>query len=196
MESLARGTPIGGNHDSLALAAVGRTSEGEVGMLAFDIRNHLLLDPDRLDALVLTVDTLKRVMASQEVKVVATGTFVAVSTFGAAMLTAPDGSTTALQPDQWGRVRFRPLQAGRYAVRSGHREIAVYANYYDAVESDLSSAPTAPRPERPVQSATPARSKTYPEPESAVLILLATLLWLAESALIAQRAIRFGVRHV
>jgi hypothetical protein len=196
MEPLARGAPVGGSHESLPIAAVGRTSEGEVGMLAFDIRNHLLLDPDRLNALVLTVDTLKRVMASQNVKVVATGTFVAVSTFGAANLTAPDGSTTVLQPDQWGRVRFRPLEAGRYVVRGGQREVAVYANYYDAAESDLTSSLTASEPARPVQFATPVHSENYPEPEGTVLIVLATLLLLAESALIAHRAIRFGVRHV
>jgi hypothetical protein len=196
MDSLARGAPIGGGHDSLPIAAVGRDSEGEVGVLTFDIRNHLLLDPDRLDALVLTIDTLKRVLAPQNVKVVATGTFVAVSTFGAATLTAPDGSTTGLQPDQWGRVRFRPLEAGRYVVRGGHREVAVYANYYDAAESDLASSPVASELERPVQFTTPGHSENYPEPAGLVLIVAAILLLLAESAVIAQRAIRLGVRHV
>ncbi len=196
MDSLARGAPVGGGHDSLPIAAVGRNSEGEVGMLTFDIRNHLLLDPDRLDALVLTIDTLKRVVASQNVKVVATGTFVAISTFGAAMLTAPDGSTTALRPDQWGRVRFRPLEAGRYVVRGGRREVTVYANYYDVTESDLASSPIASEPKRPVQLAAPTRSENYPEPEGSILIVLATLMLLTESALITHRAIRSGVRYV
>jgi hypothetical protein len=195
MDSLARGAPIGG-HDSLPIAAVGRNSEGEVGVLTFDIRNHLLLDPDRLDALVLTVDTLKRIVAPQTVKVVATGTFVAVATSGGATLTAPDGSTTGLQPDQWGRVRFRPLEAGHYVVRGGHRQVAVYANYYDAAESDLGSSLTASELERPVQVAASAHSENYPEPAGLVLIVAATLLLLAESAVIAQRTIRWGVRHV
>jgi len=189
MDSLARGAPIGGGHDSLPIAAAGRNSEGEVGVLTFDIRNHLLLDPDRLDALVLTVDTLKRVMAPQNVEVVTTGTFVAISTFGAATLIAPDGSTTGLQPDQWGRVRFRPLEAGRYVLRSGHRGVVVYANYYDAAESDLASSPAALEFERPVQFAAPVHRENYPKPAGLVLILVATLLLLAESALIAQRAI-------
>ncbi len=196
MDSLARGAPVGGSHDSLPIAAVGHTSEGEIGMLTFDIRNHLLLDPDRLDALVLTVDTLKRVMASQNAKVVATGAFVAVSTFGAAKLTAPDGSTTILQPDQWGRVRFRPLEAGRYMVRSDHREVAVYANYYDAAESDLTAPLTVSEPERTIQVTGPTRSKNYPQPEGLILIMLATLLLLGESALITRRVIQSGVRHV
>jgi len=195
MDTLSRGAPVGG-HDSLPIAAVGRNSECEVGVLTFDIRNHLLLDPDRLDALVLTVDALKRVVAPQNIKVVATGTFVAISTFGAATLTAPAGSNTGLQPDQWGRVRFRPLEAGRYVVRGGHREVAVYANYYDAAESDLASSLTASEFERPVQFAAPARSESYPEPAALVLIVVATFLVLAESALLAQRAIRRGVRHV
>jgi hypothetical protein len=195
MDSLARGAPIGA-HDSLPLAAAGRNREGEVGVLTFDIRNHLLLDPDRLDALVLTVDTLKRMVAAQNVKVVATGSFVAVSTFGAATLTAPDGSTIALQQDQWGRVRFRPLNVGRYLISGGQHEVAVYANYYDAAESDLAPSPSAPELERPVQFAAPVRSENYPEPAGVLLIAVATLLLLAESALIAQRAIRWGVRYV
>jgi hypothetical protein len=195
MDSLARGAPIGG-HDSLPIAAAGRNREGEVGVLTFDIRNHLLLDPDRLDALVLTVDTLKRLVAPQNVEVVATGTFVGIPSFGAATLTAPDGSTTSLQPDQWGRVGFRPLDAGRYVVRGGHQEVAVYANYYDATESDLTSSQTASEPERPVQIAAPTHTKNYPEPASLILISAASLLLLAESALIAQRTIRWGASHV
>jgi hypothetical protein len=195
MDTLARGAPVGG-HDSLPIAGVGRNSEGEVGVLTFDVRNHLLLDPDRLDALVLTVDTLKRVVAPQNIKVVATGTFVAVSTFGPATLIAPDGSSTGLQPDQWGRVRFRPLQTGRYVVRGSHREVAVYANYYDAAESDLALSLTASEFDRPVQFATPAHSENYPEPAALVLIVVATFLVLAESALLAGRALRWGVRHV
>jgi hypothetical protein len=195
MDSLARGAPVGG-HDSLPIAAIGRNREGEVGVLTFDIRNHLLLDPDRLDALVLTVDTLKQLVAPQNVKVVATGTFVAFSGFGAATLTAPDGSTIGLQPDRWGGVRFRPLEAGRYVVRGGHREVAVYANYYDVAESDLASSQTPSEPERPFQFATQAHTENYPEPVSLILIGAATLLVLAESALIAQRTIQWGARHV
>jgi hypothetical protein len=195
MDSLARGAPIGA-HDSLPIAAAGSNIDGEVGVLTFDIRNHLLLDPDRLDALVLTVDTLKRMVAPQNARVVATGTFVVVPTFGAATLTAPDGATITLQPDQWGRVRFRPLEVGRYVVRGGHREVAVYANYYDAAESDLASSAAASELGRPVQSAAPVRSENYPQPAGLLLIVVATSLLLAESALIAQRAIRWGVRHV
>jgi hypothetical protein len=195
MDSFARGAPVGG-HDSLPIAAVGRRPEGEVGVLSFDIRNHMLLDPDRLDALVLTVDTLKRVVAPENVKVVATGTFVSVSTFAPATLTAPDGTTVTLQPDQWGRVRFRPPQVGRYSVNAGHREVAVYANYYDAAESDLAASSPTSEPERRVHFAGPAHSENYPKPASLVLIMAAIVLLLAESALIAQRAVRWGVHHV
>jgi hypothetical protein len=195
MDSLARGAPIGA-HDSLPIAAVGRNSEGEVGVLTFDIRNHLLLDPDRLDALVLTVDTLKRMVAPQNLTVVATGTFVSVSTFGPATLAAPDGSTIGVQPDQWGRVRFRPLEVGRYVVRGNHRELSIYGNYYDAAESDLASSLRASEPGRPLRFAATAHGENYPEPAALLLIVVATSLVLAESALIAQRAIRWGVRHV
>ncbi len=195
MDSLATGAPVGG-HDAFPIAAAGRTREGEVGVLTFDIRNHLLLDPDRLDALVLTIDTLKRVVAPQNLKVVPTGTFVSVSTFAAGSLIAPDGSAISLQPDQSGRVRFRPLQAGRYVVRGGHRDAEVYANYYDAAESDLLSALAPSALDRPVQPAAPVHRENYPQPVGLALIIAATFLLLAESALIAQRAIRWGVGHV
>jgi hypothetical protein len=194
MDSLARGAPLGG-HDSLPIAAVGRRPEGEVGVLSFDIRNHMLLDPDRLDALVLTVDTLKRVVAPENIKVVATGTFVSIATFAPATLTAPGGARITLQPDQWGRVRFRPLQVGRYSVNGGNREVAVYANYYDAAESDLAASAAASEPKREVLFAAPVHSETYPKPAGLVLMTAAILLLLAESALLARRAVRWGVYH-
>jgi hypothetical protein len=195
MDSLARGAPLGG-HDSMPIAAVGRSSEGEVGILSFDIRNHLLLDPDRLDALVLTVDTLKRVVAPENIKVVPTGTFVAVSTFGSASLNAPGGSTTSLQPDHWGRVHFRPLEVGHYVVRAGHREVAVYANYYDAAESDLAQSSSARESGQPVQSAAPVQRENFPQPAAMALILATIFLVLAESAFIARRDLRWGMGHV
>lgn len=195
MNALARGGPVGG-HESLPLAAVGRNREGEIGVLSFDIRNHLLLDPDRLDALVLAIDTLKRVGAPENIQVVATGTFVSVPTFGPARLMLPDGSFVSLRPDQSGRVRFRPLQVGRYLIRSGEREVAVYANYYDAAESDLALATTTAEPEQTVEFAAPTHKQNYPEPVSLILIAMAIFLVLAESVLLAQRAVHWDVRHV
>jgi Aerotolerance regulator N-terminal len=195
MDSLARGAPLG-THNSLPIAAVGRNQDGELGVLSFDVRDHLLLDPDKLDALVLTVDTIKRVVAPENIKVVATGAFVAIPIFSAATLTAPDGSNIILQPDQWGRVRFRPLEVGHYAVRGGARDVAVYANYYDAGESDLASSSGVSEPKRPVRIAAPTHSENYPRPATPGLILAAILLVLAESALITQRTIRWGVHDI
>jgi hypothetical protein len=195
MDPLAQGAPVGGR-DSFPIAAVGRNSSGEVGLIAFDIRNHLLLDPDRMDALVVTIDTLKRVMAPADLKVVATGSFVPVSTFAPARLTAPDGATSTLEPDEWGRVRFRPTQAGRYVVTGQHRKVVVFANYYDAAESDLSAAPEASKPRTQPNPIVPAHSERYPEPIAFPLIALATLLVLAESALLARRALVRGLRYV
>ena len=195
MDTLARGAPMGG-HDSLPIAAAGLSNTGEVGVLAFDVRNHLLLDPDRLDALVLTIDTLKRVIAPENIKVVTTGSFVSVATFAPASLSGPEGSATSLTPDQWGRVRFRPLQVGQYALRSGHNAFSVYANYYDAAESDLTSPPASAAFKRPVVLSTAAHTENYPQPARLMLIAAAIILLLAESALLARRAIRWGVRYV
>jgi hypothetical protein len=195
MDSLALGAQIGG-HDSFSVAAMGRDRIGEVGVLAFDIRNHLLLDPDRMDALVLTVDALRQVVAPQNIKVVSTGTFVPVATFAPTTLTAPDRSTTSLQPDEWGRVRFRPLQAGHYAVEARGRDVDVYANYYDAGESDLSSPGTPLQTGGRAYYAGATHSEYYPQPAELALIMLAMLLFLAESAFLLRRAIRWSVGHV
>jgi hypothetical protein len=195
MDSLARGAPVG-SHDSLSIAAAGRNQTGGVGVLSFDIRNHLLLDPDRLDALVLAIDTLKQLIAPENIRVVATGTFLDVATFAPSTLIAPDGSITSLQPDQWGRVRFRPLQVGHYTMRGRDRDVAVYANYYDAAESDLTMSTVAPGPSLPRQFPSPTHHEDYPQPAAPVLIAAAICLLLAESFLIAQRAIRWGVRYV
>ena len=179
------------------LAATGRNASGEVGVIAFDIRNHLLLDPDRMDALVLTIDTLRTMLVPPDLKVVATGTPVPVSVFGRAILVNPDGSRDVLAPDQWGRVHFRPREAGRYFVLAGPRTIEVDANYYDAAESDLAVIPPPP-----VSHAAPraASGLVYREirvaPAATLLILLALLFILAESALIVRQASRWGLRHV
>jgi hypothetical protein len=156
----------------------------------------LLLDPDRLDALVLAVDTLKQVIAPENFKVVATGTFVDIATFAPAAVTAPDGSIVRLQPDQSGRVRFRTLQVGPYKVQGGNRDVAVYANYYDAAESDLTSPALSSGPSLAHQFVSPTHHESYPQPLAPGLIAAAIFLMLAESFLIAQRAIRWGVRHV
>ncbi len=196
MDPLARGTNAGG-HDSFPLAATGRNAGGEVGVITFDIRNHLLLDPDRMDALVLTIDTLRTMLVPPDLKVVPTGRSVPVSVFGQATLVKPDGSRDVLPPDPWGRVHFRPLEAGRYFVVAGPRMIEVDANYYDAAESDLALIPPPPLPHAtPRAGNAPVYREVRIAPATMLLILLALLFILAESALIVRQASRWGLRHV
>ncbi|HEV2169910.1 MAG TPA: BatA domain-containing protein, partial [Candidatus Binatus sp.] len=66
----------GPDHSSIPLAAVGRSANGSVGVIAFDVRNHLLLAPDHLDALVLTVDLIKQLTAPRDTIIVSTGSDV------------------------------------------------------------------------------------------------------------------------
>ena len=144
MEPIARGTGPGAS-GTIPLAAIGANGDGRLGVIAFDIRGHLLLDPDRLDALVLTVDLIKALAAPQGLYITPTGTYVSIPATGRAQVSAPDGTTIRLSADQWGQVRFRPLQAGRYQVSSADRNQQVFANYYDAAESDLESKPVTIR---------------------------------------------------
>ena len=136
MEPLAHGTGPG-RSGAMPLAALGTNRDGRLGVIAFDIRSHLLLDPDRLDVLVMTVDLIKALAAPQGLHIAPTGTYVRIPAIGQARVVAPDGTSIQLAADQWGQVRLRPLQTGRYQVSAAGRNEQVIANYYDAAESDL-----------------------------------------------------------
>jgi hypothetical protein len=195
MDPVAQGAAAG-ERDSFPLAAIGRNDSSEIGVITFDIRNHLLLDPDRMDALVMTVDMIKALTAPQDLKIVDAGTFVSLSTFASARVVAPDGSVSALVPDGWGRIRFRPLLAGRYQVEAGGGTVEILANYYDAAESDLAASPGPPNPERAVSANAGTPGEPHPTPVSTWLIALALAFVLAESTILMRRAMSWGVRHV
>lgn len=195
MTAMAQGAGVG-DHALIPLAAFGEQATGAVGVVAFDVRDHLLLDPDRMDALVLTIDMLRRLVAPSDQRVAPTGTYVELAATGKAVrLIAPDGTVQTILPDQWGQVSFRPLMAGRYRLVDGGAETEVLANYYDASESDLESAvtPAANPPARPV----PLRSGSFEvRPFTLPLIALALLALLGESMLLARRAQHWGVSNV
>ncbi len=194
LEPMARGLGVR-EHDSFPLAAFGYDNGNAVGVLAFDVRGHLLLNPDRMDALVLTIDLLRRLIAPRDVAVEATGAFVTVAAGAHARVTAPSGSTQPLDTDRWGRARFRALESGRYLVTSNGPATAVYANYFDAGESDLSAPVTPDRRVAPlVALAGPAQLSV--RPIVLPLVILALLALIAESILLAQRAVRWRAAHV
>src|SRR5512146_2630104 len=113
MDVLAHATGSGSS-GSFPLAGFGYDARGAVGMIAFSMNDHLLLDPDRLEALVLTVEMVKRLLAPQDLQVVSVGGSVSVPAVGAARIVAPDGSVGSATADEMGRVRVRPIEAGRY----------------------------------------------------------------------------------
>jgi hypothetical protein len=193
----ASGTAAGA-HEMLPLAATGSLPSGQFGLVAFDVRQHLLLDPDRLDALVATVDLVRELTAPSQLQIVSTGTFLAVPAPADAKVTTPDGSAVLASRDKWGRLRIRPLQPGLYSAGSGAEKTDVYANYYDASESDL-TAVTAPPSPTPIKSGAAAESVSAPkqvQPLSALLILLAAIAILLESAILMRNANRWGMRNV
>jgi hypothetical protein len=196
MDQLA--TASGPGHSSIPIAGFGHAASGPAGVLAFDVRDHLLLAPDHLDALVLTVDLIKQLTAPQNVLIVSTGADVSVPAAGTARITQPDASVRTVAADKWGRVRIRPLQAGRYTVESGGTTTQVLANYYDAAESDLGAKPqvepSAPAGKRAAAS-NPQSAKEV-QPLAFVLIALALLAVMIESAMLLGHAGRWGMRHV
>ncbi|HWJ41044.1 MAG TPA: BatA and WFA domain-containing protein [Candidatus Limnocylindrales bacterium] len=196
MDLLATATAPG--HSSIPVAAIGRAAGGPVGVLAFDVRNHLLLAPDHLDALVLAVDLMKQLTAPRDILIVPTGADVSVPATGTARVVQPDASVRTVSADKWGRVRLRPLQAGRYTVESGGVTTQVLANYYDATESDLSAKPQAEAsaPAEKTAAASNPQSAKQVQPLVFILIALALLALMIESAMLIGHAGRWGMRHV
>ena len=196
MDLLATATSPG--HPSIPIGAVGRAANGPVGVLAFDVRNHLLLAPDHLDALVLTVDLMKQLTAPRDILIVPTGADVSVPATGSARVTQPDATVRTVSADKWGRVRIRPLQAGRYTVESGGVTTQVLANYYDAAESDLAAKPQAEAvaPVGKAAALANVQSARQVQPLVFILIALALLALTIESAMLIRNAGRWGMRHV
>jgi Aerotolerance regulator N-terminal len=191
-------TASGAGRTSIPIAAVGRNAGGPVGVLAFDVRDHLLLAPDHLDALVLTVDLMRQLTAPRDILIVPTGADVSVPATGTARVTQPDAIVRTVSADKWGRVRIRPLQAGRYTVESGGVTTQVLANYYDATESDLVAKPQA-EASAPVGKAAALaslQSARQVQPLVFILIALALLALMIESAMLIGHAGRWGMRHV
>ncbi|HUA33444.1 MAG TPA: VWA domain-containing protein [Candidatus Binataceae bacterium] len=182
----------------MPVAAIGQGENGSVGVIAFDVRDRMLLDPDHLDALVGTVDLIKRLVTPANVQIVATGTYVNLPASGPAKITSPDGSVQTVTPDKSGRIVLRPLMAGRYKVDNGKSSVQVFANYYDAIESDtaVTQVTSAKSPQRELASIPAPPREPQIQPMLIVLALMAMLALLAESAMLARRAGRWGMRHV
>jgi len=197
METVASGSRPG-SHEMSPLAAIGRIPGGKLGVIAFDVRDRMLLDPDRLEALVVTVKLIKRLTAPGDVQIVPTGAYLSLPVGGSATVAAPDGSMITLEPDKWGRVELRPLLSGHYSVQAGRRKVDVFANYFDASESDLASPPAHPQARSSLPPEFHAK-QTGPRQAKPLLILLAGLAMAAfvvESFVLARRAARWGMGHV
>ncbi len=196
MEPIA--TARGGERGPFAAAAIGRGAAGLTAVIAFDVRNHFLLDPDHLDALVAAVDVIKRLVVPSDLQIVTTGSYVSVPVTGSAKVTEPGGEVRTVKADASGRVRVRALQAGRYTIEAPGEKVEVLANYYDAAESDLIAPPSVASNQGRValRAATDAPIARQVRPLGILLIALALAAMVIESALLLRHASRWGMRHV
>lgn len=177
---------------TFTLGAVGMIPQGRFGFLAFDVRNHLLLDPDKLDALVATINLVRQLTAPTDILVVSTGTYIEIPARKSARVVDPAGGVAILKADRWGRVRLRPMLAGHYMVGTGSGVVNVYANYYDASESDLSARPIAETREASAASASaPAGAPREAKPLATLLVALALMVVVAESIVLLGHARRW-----
>lgn len=169
-------------HGAIPLAATIEDGDQHLGVIAFDVRNHLLMNPDDLEALLLTVQVVKRLTAPARLQMVTTASYVTAAAADGATLVEPDGSIRKLAADGSGRVGFMALAAGRYRLSTSAGESTIYANYFDEEESDLTAHPqlTSPPP-RPANREYPAQPMT-----TGVLTLTAWLAALAILGLLAE----------
>jgi aerotolerance regulator-like protein len=196
MEVTAAGAAAG-NRQSMAIAAFGRDRNGLIGLIAFDVRNRLLLDPDKLEALVVTVDMVRQLTAPDDLQIVRTGSYASVSATHPARVLAPDGIYQTVRADEFGRIRFSPLQAGRYRVELPDRTAEIFANYFDAAESDLAiGSPSANVQAETSRTGAIAPGASLVRQLDPSLLALALFAFLAESAIIGRRAARGRWRHV
>jgi hypothetical protein len=197
MEVLA--TAAGHGSDTrVPVSAIGKIPDGRIGVLAFDLRGHFLMNPDNLDALVATIELIKQLTAPGDVQIVSTGAYVSVPAAATAVVTRPDGTTATLVPDKWGRVHLRPLLEGEYRIESHGTRVRVYANYFDASESDLASARTAASqaPIAPARQDAAAPRPLQVHPLTFAMVVLALIALVAESMILARRAARWRVSNV
>jgi hypothetical protein len=197
MDPLAHGTAPH-HSDLLTLAASGVSPQGPEAVIAFDIRGHRLMDPDMLDTLVLTIDLVKALTGPRDVHIVSTGAYVTFPATKPVRVIEPDGSTAQIAPGYGGLVRFRPLYAGPYQITIGERREMVYANYFDAAESELSvtSAAESGAPLSKVIDLDSGVRARRIQPLAMALVALAMAAFLLESAVLIRRALRGGVSLV
>ncbi|HUY28722.1 MAG TPA: BatA domain-containing protein [Candidatus Binataceae bacterium] len=179
------------------IVAVGEIPAGRAAVIAFDVRDHLLFDPDRLDALLAVVNVTRRLTAPANIRIVPTGAFVTLASSGAAQVEPPDGSAVTLMPDKWGRVELNPLQSGRYVVEAKGSRTIVLANYYDAAESDLAQ-PRAPAASSSLGASAPVSAPGPKQvfPLALILVAIALGAFVAESIVLVSHASRWGTGHV
>jgi len=184
---LARAAEDSG-HTAIPLAAITDDGDSHVGVLAFDVRDHLLINPDDLEALLLTVQIVKLLTAPEHLKVVTTASYVTVPAPRGATLIEPGGSSRKLVADSSGRVGFTALEAGHYRLSTAAGELSVYANYFDEQESDLAARPQTTRSgPQPVNREFPAQPMTTGVLALGVwLVALAILGLLGESLLLTR----------
>ena len=179
----------------LPLAASGVSAQGPEAVIAFDIRGHRLIDPDMLDTLVLTIDMVKALAGPRNIHVVSTGAYVTIPAKSPAKVIQPDGSTAEIAPGYGDLIRFQPLYAGRYQIDIGNHKELVFANYFDAAESELSvrAGTDSEAPFSRSIDLEPGVPIRRIQPITLALVALALTALLIESAVLVRRAVRGGV---
>ncbi len=193
------GTPAGAASSAVPMVVLGNGEAGRFAVVAFDVRNHLLLDPDRAGALIATVNLMKRLLAPLSLRIVSTGSWVRLPSAAAVRLLRPDGTATTLRPDGQRMVHFQALLAGRYRVEKPGEQVEVMANYYDAAESDLAAYPRASALAPAGDTQSPAFSvptgATSTQPLGGLLMAFALALFVIETGILIARAPGRGKPH-
>ncbi len=134
-----------------------------------------------------------------QLRIVSTGTFLAMPAPADAKISTPDGSTAAASRDQWGRLRMRPVQPGNYSIESAGWKDRCVCELLRCLRVRFDRECDGRRP--PWQAMLRRPPIRFPRssrcrPLSAILIILALVAIVLESALLLRTANRWGMRHV
>jgi len=163
--------------EELPLVFAGQVNDHRQAVLAFDLASQGLLRADHTDLLLLILDLLDwLVPAADNVHIVPTGSVDVVDALPALPrhILDPRGVETTLPADQTPLIET--LLAGEYHVSADGTEVRIFANLFDAEESDIGRPASRPHEVAPVVGRGPRQKRAAGGIAWALYAAAATLL--------------------
>jgi hypothetical protein len=163
--------------EELPLVFAGQVNDHRQAVLAFDLASQGLLRADHTDLLLLVLDLIDwLVPAADNVHIVPTGSVDVVDALPPLPrhILDPHGVETTMPADQIPLIET--LLAGEYRVSADGTEVRIFANLFDAEESDIGRPVSRPHEVAPVVGRGPRQAHAAAGISWALYAAAATLL--------------------